>query len=54
MLNYILLFFLVVLFVVPFSYIIIVDIIELFKRMHELYNLKLKPVTTSIINNIIR
>jgi len=54
MLNYFLLFLLFILFVVPFAYIIIVDIVELSKRMHEIYNAKLKPVTISIVNNLIK
>ena len=54
MLKYFLLFLLLILFVVPFSYIIIVDIIELSKRMREIYNSRLKPVTISIVNNLIK
>lgn len=52
--NYLLLFLLVVLLVVPFAYIIIVDFIEISKRLYEIYNSKLKPVTISIINTYIK
>lgn len=52
--NYFLLFLLVLLFVVPFAYIIVVDIIEISKRMFELYNSKLKPATITIVNSFIK
>ena len=52
--NYFLLFLLLLLFVVPFAYIVIVDFIELSKRLYEIYNSKLKPVTISIVNTFIK
>ena len=52
--NYFLLFLLMLLFVVPFTYIIIVDFIEISKRLFEIYNTKLKPVTISIVNTFIK
>jgi len=52
--NYFLLFLLILLFVVPFAYIIIVDIIEITKRLFELYNTKLKPATITVVNSFIK
>ena len=52
--NYILLFLLFILFVVPFAYIIVVDIIEMSKRLYEIYTSKLKPVTISIVNSFVK
>lgn len=52
--NYFLLFLMVLLFVVPFTYIIIVDIIEITKRLFELYNTKLKPATITVVNSFIK
>ena len=54
MATIILLFLLFVFFVVPFAYIIIVDIIEISRRIYELYNLKLRPAVITVVNNIIR
>jgi len=42
------------LFVVPFAYIIIVDIIEISKRFHEFFNLKLRPALVTVVNNFIK
>ncbi len=51
--NYILLLFLLILFVIPFAYIIVVDIIEISKRFHELFSLKLKPAVISVVNSML-
>ena len=51
--NFILLLFLLILFVIPFTYIIVVDIIEISKRFHELFNLRLKPAVISVVNSML-
>ena len=43
-----------VLFVIPFTYIIVVDIIEISKRFHEFFSLRLRPAVVTIVNNIVK
>jgi len=50
--TYILLGLLIVLFVVPFTYIIVVDIIEIIKRINEIFQLRVRPVTISLVINL--
>lgn len=52
--NIILLLFLLILFVVPFTYIFVVDIIEISKRFHELFRLKLKPAAIYVVNSMFK
>lgn len=48
--NVILVILLVFLFIVPFAYIFIVDIIEISKRFNEVFRENVKPVLVSIVN----
>jgi hypothetical protein len=44
----------VLMFIVPFTYMFVVDFIDLFQRSLEIYQRKLKPVLITSIQSVIK